>query len=148
MKASFNIGKDHPVLGVGKGLKNAYVTDYLTDEDKKINEIRNWVIEQRDMGILKSGYPALGEYVTRFAEQGIIGVLLFVVPAGMLLWGLFKRAKANKNDLIYITLCISTTGLLISAVGDNIDITYAYWLLLGLGFAICKGSDEHEQQNV
>lgn len=31
---------------------------------------------------------------------------------------------------------------------DNIDITYAYWLVLGLGFAICKGSDEHEQQNV
>ena len=31
---------------------------------------------------------------------------------------------------------------------NNIDITYAYWLLLGLGFAICKGSDEHEQQNV
>ena len=49
---------------------------------------------------------------------------------------------------MYITVCISTVGLLISAVGDNIDITYAYWLVLGLGFAICKGSDEHEQQNV
>lgn len=148
MKASFNIGKDHPILGVGKGLKNAYVTDYLTDEDKKIREVHNWVLEQQDKGILKSGYPALGEYVTRFAEQGIVGVLLFVVPAGMLVLSLLKRARSDRDDLVYITVCISTVGLLISAVGDNIDITYGYWLLLGLGFAICKGSEEHDQQKV
>ena len=81
-------------------------------------------------------------------RAGSIGTLLFVVPAGMLVWGTQNELDLIRMILVYITVCISTVGLLISAVGDNIDITYAYWLVLGLGFAICKGSDEHEQQNV
>lgn len=148
MKASFNIGKEYPLLGVGKGLKNAYITDYLADDDKKIPEVSNWIVAQKDKGVLKSGYPSLGEYVTRFAEQGVVGVFLFVIPAGVLLFCLFTRAKYNTHNLIYITVFISTMGLLISAIGDNIDITYGYWILLGLGFAICKGSENDEKQDV
>ena len=45
----------------------------------------------------------------------------------------------NKYD--YIFFSIAFIGVLTSGIGDNLNITYCYWFLLGLGYAMCFDND-------
>ena len=80
MIADLRIGLDHPILGVGIGLRNAYIPEYLPDKEHLSNETKMWIKNQKKKGIMKSGFPKLGEYTSRFAETGLIGVVLFLIP--------------------------------------------------------------------
>ncbi|WP_298014020.1 O-antigen ligase [uncultured Megasphaera sp.] len=142
MLTDIKIGLDHPLLGVGNGLRNAYVADYLPEEGLQSAEVRTWLVKQREQGVLKAVVPGLGEYTNRFAVNGILGLLAFLFPAILLMWGLVKnivRTKDMDTKFIYIFFSISFIGMLACGLGDSINITYCYWVLLGLGYAMCYG---------
>lgn len=40
---------------------------------------------------------------------------------------------------------ISFMGIMASGIGDTLDITYCYWLLLGLGYAMCFGKKYNDK---
>lgn len=40
---------------------------------------------------------------------------------------------------------ISLIGIMVSGIGDNINITYCYWVLLGLGYAMCFGKTSNKE---
>ena len=143
MLADLKIGLDNPVLGVGRNLRNAYIPDYLPEIGKNSGEVKGWIKDQKEKGVLRSGFPKLGEYTSRFAETGIVGLLLFLLPPVLLLKKLFQKIKANNEQLPYIFVMISFCGILISGIGDNINITYCYWVILGVGYAMCL---EHEEK--
>ena len=143
--ADFKIGVDYPLIGVGSGLRNAYIPDYLPEMAKDNGEIKMWIQNQKEKGILCSGFPKLGEYTSRFAETGIIGLVLFLIPPFILLRKLyFKITDKNMtvdDKLPYVFFTISLIGIMASGLGDTINITYCYWVLLGLGYVMCFGKE-------
>lgn len=151
MIADFKIGLDHPLIGVGSGLRNAYIPDYLPEMAKDNGEVKMWIKNQKEKGILRSGFPKLGEYTSRFAETGISGLILFLVPPFILLRKLyFKITDKNMsvdNKLPYLFFTISLIGIMASGLGDNLNITYCYWVLLGLGYAMCFGKENDVKDN-
>ena len=98
---------------------------------------------------MKSGIPSLGEYSSRFAETGFVGLGIFMVPPLFLLLKLLKRIKSDttafEEKLGYIFFAISFCGILASGMGDSLNITCCYWLLLGLGYAIIFGETEKKK---
>lgn len=140
LKANIAIGKDYPILGIGRGLRNAYIPDYLPDEAFDGDEIQRWIHDQKTKGILKSGFPELGEYSTKFAETGVIGLIIFLFPPVYLVINLFKNVKdktlsRDKRERIIFFL-LSLAGTMASGFGDSFNITIYYWILMGIGFAL------------
>ena len=143
MEAHFRIGLDHPFLGVGYSLRQAYIPDYLPDSAFSNNEIQGWLDFQRENGIMKSKFPPLGDYLVRFAETGLLGVIIFLMPALYLLFNNVKVLRRpyvdDTSKLACIFFSISFFGILASGIGDTLNITYCYWLLLGIGYAMIEG---------
>lgn len=140
MLTDLKIGLNNPILGVGTGLRNAYVPDYLPEMSKNNGEIKMWIENQQEKGIMRAGFPKLGEYTNRFAETGILGLIMFLIPSVILLKKLYFKIKDRTvmvNDkLPYVFFTISLIGIMASGIGDTINITYCYWVLLGLGYAM------------
>ena len=145
------IAIDHPLIGVGTGLRNAYIPDYLPEMAKDNGEVKMWIQNQKEKGILRSGFPKLGEYTSRFAETGIIGLTLFLVPPFILLRKLYfkitDKSMTADDKLPYVFFTISLIGIIASGIGDTINITYCYWVLLGLGYAMCFGKENDVETN-
>ena len=77
IKANLRIAADYPILGVGSGLSSAYIIDYFTENEKKNREINSWIKNQNRNGVLSMNYSvndAMNEYVTRIAQNGVLGV--------------------------------------------------------------------------
>lgn len=140
MLADLTIGFQHPILGVGKEFRAPYVFDNLPAMGKDNQEINRWKSDMHELGVLKTGVPRLGEYTSRFAELGILGVFCFLFIPVYLMMKLFHTIlfqKAGKKDkLIYALWGISFIGICIAAVGDDLNMRYCYWVLLGLGIAM------------
>ncbi len=139
MAADFRIGLDHPVLGVGKGLRSSYMPDYFSEKALRNGEVKMWMDFRKKMGVIRSGFPNLGEYTSRFSETGLIGLGVFLAPVIVLLYGLYKKIRESEERFFYIVLGVTICGVLASGIGDGLNITYGYWLLLGLAFAAVKG---------
>lgn len=147
MEADIKIGLEHPLLGVGIGLRDVYMSDYFSVKGLQNKEVQMWMDFQKRLGILKSGYPKLGEYTSRFAETGVLGLICFLVPPFYLLYNLFKKISflSMKERLPFIMYLISFMGIMASGIGDTLNITYCYWLLLGLGYAMCFGKKYNDK---
>lgn len=146
--ANLKIGLEHPLIGVGTNLRHAYIPEKLPLMSKQSDEIKMWLYNQKKEGILKAVFPSLGEYSTRFAENGILGLISFLFPTIILLFKLNKIIIYNKmaynEKLIYIFYCISFIAIFMAGIGDGLNITYCYWVLLGLGYAMCFGKPGDE----
>lgn len=139
LEASVSIGKNYPLLGVGKSLRHAYIPDYLSEEGRENSEVKYWMKNQKEKGIMKSGFPALGEYCTRFAETGILGLVIYLLPVLFLAFQLLRRihlADEQQERERCIFFFISLAGVMASGMGDNLNITCCYWILMGIGYAI------------
>jgi hypothetical protein len=147
LEASIAIGKDYPILGVGKSLRNAYVPDYLSESGRADSEVQYWIKNQKEKGIMKSGFPALGEYSARFAETGILGLVIYLLPALFLAFQLIRRiilAGEQQERERCIFFFISLAGIMASGLGDNMSITCCYWILMGLGYALILSTYKKE----
>lgn len=148
LEASIAIGKDYPLFGVGKSLRNAYIPDYLSEEGKLNSEVKYWMKNQKEKGIMRSGFPALGEYCTRFAETGILGLIIYLLPALFLAIQLLRRiqlACRQQEREQYIFFFISLAGIMCSGLGDNMNITCCYWIIMGLGYAMILSPCQKEK---
>ena len=143
IKSAFRVGLDHPILGVGKGLTAAYMVNYFTDDEKKVGEVKRRIQRQNEVGILTAGMPILCEYARRFAETGIVGCIVYFAPLIYLLYRLFKKLKNLQYE--YLFYMISLAGILASGFSLEFTGTYYYWVLLGLGYAMCFGKENKEQ---
>lgn len=144
IKSAFRVGLDHPILGVGRGLTAAYMTDYFTDDEKKVGEVKRRIQRQKDVGILTAGMPILCEYVQRFAESGFVGVIIYFMPLIYLIRRIFRKIKTLQPE--YLFYSISLIGILVSGFSLGFTGTYYYWVLLGLGYAMCFGKDIEEKE--
>lgn len=145
IKSAFRVGLDNPVFGVGRELTAAYMNDYFTAEEIKVKEIQLRFQRQQELGIFRAGMPILCEYARRFAENGIVGCVIYFTPLIYLLYSLFKKLKNLQYEHLFYM--ISLAGILASGFSLEFTGTYYYWVLLGLGYAMCF-SNEAEVKKV
>lgn len=147
MEADVNVGLEHPLFGIGSGLRAAYVIDAFSERALNDSEVKYWIRNSKRLGILKSGIPKLGEYTSRFCETGMLGLLVFLFPAFYLAKCMLYKLKNIEKDVqvYYVLFLTSFAGILASGIGDTINITYCYWVLLGLGYAMCFGKQDKNE---
>lgn len=133
------IGLDHPVLGIGYGLREPYVAKYLVGQTLS-PEIEYWMASRERNSILAGAFPNLGDYWVYFAERGILGLLAYLTIPGILLIRLIKIVEYDKS-ILYGCILISLLGCMGIGFGDNMTILYVYWLILGVGFALSYKPD-------
>lgn len=151
MISDLKIGMDYPFFGVGSSLRIAYKEDYFPEMARNNKEIKRWFAEFREKGLLSTGFPRI-EYTSRLAENGILGLIIFLIPPFYLLKNLYCKIT-NKIYGIHekvpvVFFVISFMGIIASGLGDSINITYCYWVLLGLGYAICFGKTNSKEREM
>lgn len=145
--ANVMIGLDNPIFGVGKGLVPAYMPNYFPDFAENNREVQNWIKYQNEKGILKMPIPSFCAYSLVFAESGIVGLLCYLFPAAFLIYNILKILNRSKEKLEFAILLIALLGILASGFSNTLNITYCYWVLLGLGYAMCFGKEYDVKNN-
>ncbi len=129
-KAAFEMGKDHPLLGVGRGNfrlnSQPYYEQIGIDTESKSFE--------RQYGI-KIPHNT---YATFFAELGIVGLLLFLV---VFYFGIRNNLKYRKVNIIFLALLLS---YLVQAFAINLENFRGIWFILGFIFATIKMGFDQE----
>lgn len=132
LKADLEVGIEHPLLGVGMGLRSPYVSKKISNYPNINNELKGWIERGKKYGILDAGAPQMGHYSVTFCETGFIGLLLFLsLPLTVLFRSLTLLFNSNSQMEVYFML-ISFMGVLASGIGDSLNITYCYWLMLAI----------------
>lgn len=149
LKAHFRTGIEHPILGVGRGLTSAYVRDHFTVEESKNREVSAWIRYEDERGPMASGYSipnAMNEFVSRFSTTGVLGVIIFFFPFAYVIMLLLRKWRRN-SDLTAMFIVLALISSVIAGCNGNINVFYAAWPLLGLGYAIVFSDEEKEISN-
>lgn len=137
IKSNLRIGMDNIFFGVGKGLTGAYVSANFTEKEKQNKEVKMWVTNQKKEGVLRYGLGAMNEYIGRFAETGIIGLIAFLCPFFYILYKLFKTLKPSSNiiQIKILLLLTSLVGVMVAGMNGSLNIFFSTWIVLGLCYA-------------
>lgn len=134
-----HIGLEHPFLGVGTSLKQGYLREIL-DKDSGW-EIQNWNKGIDKKGLLRAGFPNLGEFTLRFAETGFCGLALYLFPSIVLLVGYAKvLVKRHEQIAPFLFSGLSFIGIMSTGLGDGINLTFCYWVAMAISFLILTSS--------
>lgn len=131
MIANVETIKDFPVFGVGHGLKDAYIDARLPEFSYSNDEVRNWSRYMHNEGVLKSGYPALNKYLDEAVNNGIIGLLMYLVPVLYLFFGFYRLKKKNAIEFKKVMIFVSFVGLLVAQL-SNADLIICNGITWGL----------------
>ena len=142
IRMEFEIFKAHPILGVGTGLSGMYKTDLINPESVN-DELERWTYMQKKVGIIKAIFPVAGQYTTLLAEQGILGLLCFLVPELVCLFILIRKIYINNNlDMFLVAILISLLGFTLIGFTTSFYLTYMYWILLSIaGIAVFRSDN-------
>lgn len=127
-KAAVDIGIGSPVFGVGLGQYGFNVEDNLSPKALTSNEVQRWISEDED--VREYWPPAFALYPRIIAEQGVIGLIIWVTLLGYIIIKAILTLRKKENDFMGIALIVSFIGILI--VWFNAD-TYAqvpFWITL------------------
>lgn len=136
MKADLNIFKENPLLGIGQGLRTPYVLNYLDEDTLNGAEVKMWIENIKNKGLINISIPMLGEYTSRLSETGIMSFVLFMAPILLLLFRLLKYIIQNSKDTFVIFFTIAYIECLLTGIGTTLNELYYFWILLGFGYAL------------
>lgn len=118
LKAAFNMIADKPLLGVGYGMSSSKYPSY---QDKKFPGIAS----------VKTIHNS---YVAVFAEQGIIGLLFYLILNFSIMYDLFRIIKSKKHfkEFPIELFCITSLGLFLihGLVNPTFDYVGTYWIIV------------------
>lgn len=100
---------DHPIMGVGVDLHSEYVGEKFLPSDMGNKEAINWIKDMNKEGPIKSGVPNINHILNILVEQGLIGVILFLIPFGIVLMRCINNLCLI-NDAEFTSLLISLAG--------------------------------------
>lgn len=135
LKSNLRVGMEHPILGVGRGLITPYAIEKFTEEEKDNWEVKRWLEIVNNEGLLKHKIGAMNEYVERFAETGILGLLLFLYPFTVILIRILNLIM-KVNNMEYICLFVTLVSSLVSGFNIYLNVIYGTWIVLGLCFSV------------
>lgn len=133
--ANLKVIKQHPIFGVGNGLKDAYIDSNLPEFAYTNNEVKNWSRYMHKEGVLKAGYPPLNKYADIAVQNGLFGLLLYFLPLFYILKEIYKNKGLVLKDNNTIMLIIAMIALL-GAMLSNCALVICNGVIWGLLF--CK----------
>lgn len=136
MKADLNIFIENPLLGIGQGLRTPYVLNHLDEDTLNGAEVKMWIENIKNKGLINISIPMLGEYTSRLSETGIISFVLFMGPIVFLLVRLLIYVFKNPKDICIIFFTIDYIESLLTGIGTTLNELYYFWILLGFGYAL------------
>ena len=136
MKADLDIFKENPLLGIGQGLRTPYVLNHLDEDTLNGAEVKMWIENIKNKGLINISIPMLGEYTSRLSETGIISFVLFMGPIVFLLVRLLIYVFKNPKDIWIIFFTIAYIESLLTGIGTTLNELYYFWILLGFGYAL------------
>lgn len=148
IRSNLKTGLEHPIWGVGEILLSAYTVNNFNEADLNNQEVSMWVKDFKEQGALKYSLDGMNEYVSRFAEYGLIGLLLFLIPGIYALIELLRKIKKTQGDeqrKVY-TIWLALLGTLIAGCNGSLNLLYTYWVVLAFAYAILFG--EQYQENL
>jgi len=133
-RAAFEMGKDYPLLGVGRGNfrfnSQPYYERIGIDTGSRSFETQYGIKIPHNT------------YLTFFAELGVLGLVLFLT----IFYQAFRvNWKFKKVNLIFLALLLS---YLIQALAINLENFRGIWFILGIIFATIKMGFDKEADNV
>jgi hypothetical protein len=145
--AMFKVGLEQPILGVGKGLKDAYIINNIPSIAEENIEFALWTEKFKENG-LKSPFPSLNQYVCVFAENGIIGVIIFIFPVIYIFYKVLSNRK-KLDDFYFVVAFIAFIGQLFAMMSDIYFITYPISLgLIYFYFNCIDKREKNEQKSI
>ena len=111
------------------------------DEDKQSREVRKWIDDYYEEGVLKYTLDAMNEYVSRFSANGIIGLFLFCFPFLYAMWKLFVEMKneiQEERQLKMLGVLLSLISSFVAGCNGSLTILYAPWIVLAFAYAFFR----------
>lgn len=141
IRSNFKTGLSHPFFGVGNLLNSAYTIHNLDINALQNAEVKLWINHYNNEGVLKYGIDAMNEYVTRFAVNGVVGLIVYMFPFFYIVSKLIKTIKkVDKEKQLYIMFVLmGIIGTVIAGCNGSLNAFYTYWMILPLGYAIKYG---------
>ncbi len=138
IRANIATGLEHPLFGVGNVLGSAYTVHHFNDADLANGEVHMWVTDYEEQGPLKYGLDAMNEYISRFAENGVLGLLIFIFPFIYVCIKLLKilRITQGFDQIKVLVTMISLIGSAIAGCNGSLTLLYAYWVILAFSYAV------------
>lgn len=132
--AQYDITKEHPIVGVGNGLTSAYTYHHLPAYSFHIPEVIGWNKVLLERGYYRSSYPAINKYTLLTAENGLTGLIIYLLPfiySFVILFATAKNRLLVKANPQLILLSISLLCLLIAGL-SSAKLSELTGFLLGL----------------
>ena len=130
--ASVMVGLEHPVFGVGRGYQGMYMKNNFPDFAKDDKEIKKWTADMELKTPFVSGYPVLNQYAAIFMWNGILGLVLFLVPILYVIRFVIKY-KQILSDFDFSCISIMVIGQLACMLSNEFFYTYP----ISLSLAYC-----------
>lgn len=145
--ANINTVIEYPILGVGTGLKDAYIDKNLPDFAYADYEVMNrWHKHMIENGVLKSGYPALNKYADVAVQNGIVGLMIYLSVVIYLLYNIFRYRKILLEDYRTVCLIISMIGLLMAQI-SNAALISSNGIVWGLLYCVIENKKSKYNYN-
>ena len=141
MVATFKVGMEHPVFGVGNGLQHEYIADNIPTFALNDGEINFWIERLKKNGFMKAGFPNLNSYTVVFACYGILGLVLYLIPAFFLTLRILKIRSYTLSDFGNVCLIVCLYGQFACLLCNHFMYTYP----LSLATVICLLSKTETQ---
>ena len=141
IRANVQTGLNHPILGVGDILGATYTVYNFSETDLANDEVHMWVTDYHKEGPLRNNLDAMNEYVTRFANNGILGLIIFILPLAYVLRKLFFSFRSVKENqkIKVMTVLVSLVGSAVAGCNGSLTLLYTYWVILAFSYAIING---------
>lgn len=117
-KVSFEMWKDHPIFGVGKG-------NFINNSEQYFSELAN-----RGEEVAGYGFIPHNTILAYLAETGIVGVFVFMTLPFILIVKLFY--KKNWINIIFICMFVQ---IAVHSLSINIENFRGLWILAGIAIA-------------
>lgn len=125
MKGTVEVGQDNFIYGVGIGQNGFYIKDKLDEQALKSDEVQMWIAEDNS-----AWPPAFSLYPRIFAEQGIIGIGIFLILIAVILFRSINKLRKRENDFLGIALIVSFIGTLLAWINADSFAQVSFWIIV------------------
>lgn len=148
LSANLRVEADNPIFGVGNGLKNAYIAEALTEDDLKNAEVANWHTTTYEVGPFKSEFPVVNNFANFLVNNGIIGLILWLLPIGYIMLLISKNYKILVSEYTFTFSAISFCGCIAAMFSNAVWPTYyiALGVLLSVIEFLIKSKSEKQEK--